>query len=95
MTSSLSSDELKQLNQEPGDVTDILQEIPDKETLDNLKNFIETQSPETITLLLKNISTSHNVNTINPLNNKFSTISAKELQRRRQRDLFTKRFIKK
>jgi len=87
MSYSLTQEEIHQLNQEPGDIIDILQEIPDGETLDNLKKLIDTHSAETISTLLKNITTHHEVNTINPHNNKFSTVSKNELYRRRYKQL--------
>ena len=61
-----------------GDVSDITQEIPDQEKLDELKKLIDTMPREQIVQLMESLA-SNGKNAINPNKNSFSSVSKREM----------------
>ena len=79
-------------NYEPGDINDIAQEIPNKEKLDKLKTVVDSLSGEDTIRLLENFVTTNDGKNINPNNNKFSSASKKEMQRRKYKQILEQKY---
>ena len=79
----ITADDITEIEKEPGDISDIIQDIPDKEKLDKLKSMIDSMPRNDIIQLLSQLGDVNDMNTINPNENKFSTITQKEMRRRK------------
>ena len=79
----ITAEDISEIEKEPGDVSDIIQDIPEKEKLDQLKKLIDSLPQEDIIKLLSQLGEVDTVNPINPNENKFSTTTQKEMRRRK------------
>lgn len=75
----LSPEDLKEVAEEPGDINDIIQEIPNKEKLDQLKALLDGMPREKVTELLANLMQNNGVNPINPNDNTYTSSSKNDM----------------
>lgn len=79
----LTPDDIKEIEQEPGGINDIAQQIPDKEKLDQLRKMIDGMPREQMTQLLANLMQKDGVNAVNPNNNVYSSTSKNDMLKNR------------
>lgn len=91
----LTPEDIKEIEQEPGDVTDIPIEQIDKDKLDQLRELVSKLPRDQAMQLIENLTKGH-VNPVNPNNNMYSTTSKKEmLKYKLQQKIRQKQFERK
>ena len=77
--SLLTREDIDDIQKEPGDVADILEKTPPNDKLRDLKKYIDSLPREELMSLLANITKPGAPNLLNPNENKFSSISKKNM----------------
>ncbi|QKF93735.1 putative V-type ATP synthase subunit A [Fadolivirus algeromassiliense] len=80
---NLTPDDIKDIEQEPGDVNDIVQEVPNKQQLDQLKQMIDSMPREKVMELLANLQQSNGFNPVNPNGNTYSSTNKQSMLKNR------------
>jgi len=78
----LTPEDIKDIEQEPGDVTDIPIDHVEKEKLDQLRDLISKLPRDQAMQLIENLAKGH-TNPVNPNNNMYSNTNKKEMLRSR------------
>jgi hypothetical protein len=93
MQNELTEDEMKELSQEPGEVTDIGMNIPPMNKLHELKQIIDKTPRDQVMEFFETLLHGANWNIINPNDNNFSSISEKEIIKYKVREKIKKKRI--